>query len=539
MEASIEGEAVPAQTVADVSVVIAVYNTMPYLTRCLDSVLRQSIGADRLEIIAVDDGSTDGSGAELDTWAQRHPGTVTVVHQPNSGGPAAPSNRALEIATGRYVFFLGADDYLGREALERLVATADELDADIVLGRLVGAGGRGVSQAVYAQGNRDDITLADSALPWALSNTKLFRRSLIEDHRLRYLEHLRSYSDQPFTLRAVVAARRIAVRADYVFYHAVRRTDSSNITYRTSLERFLHDAAAVMDTAATVVTDPVARERVLHRNFSWEIAKLLTDRFLAADRDEQLRVQEGVRTLAEAYLSKKMRTGLEVHRRIAISVAQHGTLDDLLAVSRHYAEQGLAPVVRDGDRFYAALPGFRDPARGFPDEWYDASNAIRKLARQTGPADVRWEQDDDGRRVLVVRWHSAMPGLGENARVDAGGCPGRLTFTSAGPGTDVVAEFPVDDLVANARRRRRRRIRFTWTTLGRSYTEYLTGLDLTAAGRIVYRHGLRFFVLHVKYDRDFRLRVVINPVNARRIAGRVAHEWRYRRASYAPRSSRS
>ena len=528
MEASIEGEAVPAQTAADVSVVIAVYNTMPYLTRCLDSVLRQSIGADRLEVIAVDDGSTDGSGAELDTWARRHPGTVTVVHQPNSGGPAAPSNRALEIATGRYVFFLGADDYLGREALERLVATADELDADIVLGRLVGAGGRGVSQAVYAQGNRDDITLADSALPWALSNTKLFRRSLIEDNGLRYPEQLRSYSDQPFTLRAVVAARRIAVRGDYVFYYAVRRTDSSNITYRTSLERFVQDAAVVMDTAAEVVTDPEVRDRVLHRSFSWEIAKLLGDRFLAADPGEQRRVQKGVKQLADAYLSENMRTDLEVHRRIAISVAQHGTLDDLVAVSQHYAERGLAPVVRDGDRLYAALPGFRDPARRFPDDWYDASNAIRKLVRQTGPAEVRWVHDD-GRRVLEVRWHSAMPGL--SGQMDAGGCPGRLTFTpGAESGTDVVAEFAVDDLVANARRRRRRRIRFTWTTLGRSYTEYLTGLDLTAAGRIVYRRGLRFYVLHTKYDRDFRLRVVINPVNVRRIAGRVAHEWRYRRA---------
>ena len=520
-----------AQSVPDVSVVIAVYNTMPYLTRCLSSVLRQTIGTDRLEVVAVDDGSTDGSGTELDAWAERHPGTVTVVHQPNSGGPAAPSNRALDIATGRYVFFLGADDHLGREALERLVATADELDADIVLGRMVGAGGRGVSQAVYADGNRDDITLADSELPWALSNTKLFRRSLIEDNGLRYPEELRSYSDQPFTLRAVVAARRIAVRANYVFYHAVRRTDSSNITYRTSLERFMHDATVVMNTAAQVVTDPVARERVLHRNFSWEIAKLLTHRFLAADRSEQRRVQEGIQQLAGAYLSDGIRADLEVHRRIAISVAQHGSLDDLVTVSRHYAEHGLEPVVREGDRFYVALPGFRDPARGFPDDWYDASNAIRKLVRQTGPAEVRWAGDDDGRRVLVVRWHSAMPGLGWPAHVDAGGCPGRLTFNKgAESGTDVVAEFAVDDLVANARRRRRRRIRFTWTTQGRSYTQYLTGLDLTAAGRIVYRRGLRFYVLHVKYDRDFRLRVVINPVNARRIAGRVAHEWRYRRA---------
>src|SRR5690349_16951918 len=281
---------------------------MPYLTECLRSLVDQSIGIDRLEILTIDDGSTDGSGAELDRWAAEYPGTFKVLHQENSGGPAGPSNRALELATGRYVFFVGADDYLGTEALQRLVTAADELDADIMLGRLVGAGGRVVNQAVFAPGNRDDITLGNSALPWALSNTKLFRRSLLEEHHIRYPEELRSGSDQPFTIRAVVAARRIAVRADYEYYYAVRRTDSSNITYRTSLAGVVQDTAVIMDTVADVITDPVDRAPVLRRHFTWELGKLLGKRFIEADRGEQLRVQEGVRKLADAYLTEEMRT---------------------------------------------------------------------------------------------------------------------------------------------------------------------------------------------------------------------------------------
>lgn len=107
-----------------VTVVVAVYNTMPYLTRCLESLVAQTIGAGQLEVIAVDDGSTDGGGAELDRFARLHPDIFTVLHQPNSGGPAVPSNRALDQANGRYVFFLGADDYLGPEALEEQPNTA-------------------------------------------------------------------------------------------------------------------------------------------------------------------------------------------------------------------------------------------------------------------------------------------------------------------------------------------------------------------------------------------------------------------------------
>ena len=126
----------------DATVVVAVYNTMPYLTECLRSLSRQTIGLDRLQVITVDDGSTDGGGAELDRWAERYPGAFTVLHQANSGGPAAPSNRALEIATGRYLFFLGADDHLGEEALERLVRAADEPSEswEVVKERLRGEG---------------------------------------------------------------------------------------------------------------------------------------------------------------------------------------------------------------------------------------------------------------------------------------------------------------------------------------------------------------------------------------------------------------
>jgi glycosyltransferase involved in cell wall biosynthesis len=118
----------------DVSLVVPVYNTMPYLSECLDSLVAQTIGLDRMQIVTVDDGSTDGSGPELDRYAQRYPGVFTVIHQANSGGPAGPCNRALDVATGRYVFFVGADDHLGPEAMQRLVAAADEYGSDVVLG---------------------------------------------------------------------------------------------------------------------------------------------------------------------------------------------------------------------------------------------------------------------------------------------------------------------------------------------------------------------------------------------------------------------
>lgn len=523
----------PAQ-VPDVTVIVAVYNTMPYLTGCLESVLGQTIGADRLEVIAVDDGSTDDSGAELDRWCKSHPGTVKVLHQANSGGPAGPSNRALDLATGRYVFFLGADDELGPEALERLVRAADKLEADIVLGRLVGTGGRYVNQAVYQPGNRDDINLVNSALPWALSNTKLFRRSMLEQHGLRYLEDLRSGSDQPFTIRAVVAARRIAVRADYEYYYATRRVDSSNITYRTSLAGFARDTAIIMDTAADVITDPVARMKVLRRHFTWELGKLLGTRFLESDREEQAQVQEGVRKLAEAYLTEEIRASLDVERRVPLSIAQFGTLDDLIAVAAHQAEHGLSPVVYDRGHYYVNYPGFRDAERGYPDEWFDGTTQLRRKAHQDRPAEVRWGRSADGRRALLVNWHSALTDLGQAGasavRVALGRRPALPAAEADGQGGAVIsAALPLDDLTTGKKLKKSTKLRFSGASNGDTYAYDITATDVSGAQRHVHRRGGKLFLLSAALDKSGRIGVVAQPLTARRIAGKVLRKLRLRR----------
>src|SRR3954462_4198512 len=98
---------------------------MPYLVDCLASVEAQTIGIARIEVIAVDDGSAGGTGEYLEEFAERSPLDVTVIRQDNSGGPSGPRNVGLGKATGRYVFFLDADDRLGPAGPGRMGAMAD------------------------------------------------------------------------------------------------------------------------------------------------------------------------------------------------------------------------------------------------------------------------------------------------------------------------------------------------------------------------------------------------------------------------------
>ncbi|MFE5242560.1 MULTISPECIES: glycosyltransferase family 2 protein [unclassified Streptomyces] len=387
----------------DVTVVVAVYNTMPYLTECLNSLVGQSIGLDRLEVVAVDDGSTDGSSAELDRFAERYPGTVKVIHQANSGGPAAPSNRALDVATGRFVYFIGSDDYLGEEALARMVDYADEHGSDVVVGKMVGTNGRYVHQKLYKK-NDPDVSLYRSSLPFTLANTKLFRRELVEKHGLRFPEDLPVGSDQPFTIEACVRARKISVLSDYTFYYAVKRGDSSNITYRANHLSRLRCTTAIMKHTASLVDAGPDRDALFERHFTWEIAKLVQGDFPALDEDTRRQVCAGIATLADEYLTDGLRDTLDVKRRVRICLAQAGAVDALVRAITEEAEHGAPPFHLEDGRAFAMYPGFRDEDLGLPDRVYElVGEAVPgRLAQGTRLVEAGWDQTGDDLRLILT-----------------------------------------------------------------------------------------------------------------------------------------
>jgi glycosyltransferase involved in cell wall biosynthesis len=402
-------------TSPDVTVVVAVYNTMPYLTECLNSLVGQSIGLDRLEIVAVDDGSTDDSGAELDRFAQKYPDTVKVIHQANSGGPAAPSNRALDVVTGRYVYFIGSDDHLGKEALARMVACADEHDSDVVVGKMVGTNGRYVHQALFKKSN-PDVSLYDSALPFTLANTKLFRRELVEQYKLRFPEDLPVGSDQPFTIEACVRARKISVLADYTYYYAVKRGDASNITYRADHLARLRCTAKIMKQAAGLIEAGPQRDTVFKRHFTWELSKLIQADFPALDPQTRREVCAGIADLADEYLTDGLRDSLPVTRRVRLALAQRGAVDELVAAIEDEEANGAPPFHLEDGRAFARYPGFRDPALNIPDRVFElvGESVPGRLSAGTELVSAEWEQSGDN-LSLAIAVRTALTGDTESA----------------------------------------------------------------------------------------------------------------------------
>ena len=111
-----------------VSVIIPVYKVEDYLDECLESVVKQTYK--NIEVILIDDGSTDNCPHMWDDWACKDE-RIKVVHKQNSG-LSAVRNKGVEIAGGEYILFVDSDDYIAESTIEKTVAVALENEADIV-----------------------------------------------------------------------------------------------------------------------------------------------------------------------------------------------------------------------------------------------------------------------------------------------------------------------------------------------------------------------------------------------------------------------
>ncbi|MFG3003617.1 glycosyltransferase family 2 protein [Streptomyces calvus] len=320
----------PAREVT-VSVIIPVYNAADCLAECLQSVADQSIGFENVEIIAVDDGSTDGSGALLDAWAARHPGRIRVVHQDNSGAPGGPRNRGIDMAAGEFLFFADPDDYLGTEALERMVAAARRNDSDVVLGRI-----RGVSRKAPVTPFRRNVEGGDiftCRAVWSLTAQKLFRRSLVTERGLRFAEGLRLAEEQMFVVPACLHARSISVVADYDCYHLVHREDFPHLTRQApDPEPFYANVRDVLNTVVAHVPPGRRRNDLLYRWLTLEIL----GRFQAAftELPEETR-QVHVRLageLLDAFMPRELIAELPTLSRLRCLLISQGLVEELTAL---------------------------------------------------------------------------------------------------------------------------------------------------------------------------------------------------------------
>ncbi len=320
-----------------VSVVIPAHNPGRYVEPCIRSVVRQSLARDRYEVIFVDDGSTDGTGARLDRLA-REQSNVRVIHISASGGPGRPRNIGLEAALGEYVQFLDADDELAPTALQRLLQMAHANGSDIVLGKFASET-MSRRQDMFTR-NRPATTL--TATPQladaSMGPTKLFRTALLREHEITFPEGWRQMEDQVFTLRAYLAAAVISVLGDEPCYFFNKREDEGHISAElVDPSTHVQHLREILDEVVRGVGDEALRRRFISRFYRVEVLSRITgDQFLSAPPAYQSELFEALATLARERFGGDVQ-GLGAFARIRSRLLRDGELADLVSLGERVA----------------------------------------------------------------------------------------------------------------------------------------------------------------------------------------------------------
>jgi glycosyltransferase involved in cell wall biosynthesis len=209
-----------------ISVIVPVYNVSAYLPECLDSILSQDY--EKLEVILIDDGSTDDSGAICDAYAQRD-SRIRVIHQKN-GGAAAAKNVGLRAATGEYLSFADSDDFLEPGAYAYMMSLLKENGADIVRCAFQNRFRTRTEQWLADESRcvmEGKAFLARFATDWTcgLLWNKLYKRALFDGI---FFEEGHKIDDEYFTYQGVMNAAKVVCDPRVVYNYRQRASSVMN-----------------------------------------------------------------------------------------------------------------------------------------------------------------------------------------------------------------------------------------------------------------------------------------------------------------------
>lgn len=216
----------------DISIIVPVYNVEELLPRCVESIMAQT--KKNIEIILVDDGATDGSGAVCDAYAKKDE-RIRVIHKLN-GGLTSAWKAGVQVSAGAYLGFIDSDDWIDADMYERMWESAEKYDSDVVVCGLV------FDYEDPSQEKRQEISgfekeyydrkALEKLYPTLINDgrffgrmlqparvTKLYRRELVEKNMPLCDDRVSVGEDMQLTLPVLIDAQSMSVVKDFYPYH--------------------------------------------------------------------------------------------------------------------------------------------------------------------------------------------------------------------------------------------------------------------------------------------------------------------------------
>lgn len=245
-----------------VSIIIPAYNLEGYIEHCLKSVCAQTMNPQDMEIIVVDDGSTDATASILDAWERRE-ARIRVLHKQNAGVSAA-RNDGIKLASGEFIFFFDGDDFMESETCEELYRLAKEKQVDSVVygyyrygeeqvsetclplfDKVLYEGGDIIDQMIpqfvglscekinaWMRGEKNALYVENPAL-WRI----MVSRQIIVDNNLTFDTRLKVGEDTVFISEYLSCAKRVYVQQKCYYYLVTRQTSTIFVYERKAMQK--------------------------------------------------------------------------------------------------------------------------------------------------------------------------------------------------------------------------------------------------------------------------------------------------------------
>jgi CDP-glycerol glycerophosphotransferase len=393
-----------------ISVVVPIYEVESYVATCLQSLARQT--ERDLEVIMVDDGSTDASRALAERFAL-HDRRFRLIGQEN-GGLGKARNTGIDAATGEFLAFVDSDDVLPHDAYARLLGALDATGSDFATGNVQRLTRQGTSQAQFLA-----RTFARTRLKTHVSRcrplfadrtawNKLYRRSFWDAHRFRFPEGV-VHEDIPVTLPAHHLAAAVDVIAAPVYQWRLREDGALSITQRRLEHRVLRDRLAAIDAVRAHLAQHATRKLC-----RWYDAGIVADDLrlhlnLLDEADEEYRALFVARVgeMLEG-APRSVFARLPAIDRLKWQLVRRGRVDELVEVLRFQKHEAAGtPPVRARGRYYGDYPFRGDRGLRIPRSTYRLGRRDEDLALTAHLEDLRHA---DGK--LRIRGHAYINGLG-------------------------------------------------------------------------------------------------------------------------------
>ena len=272
----------------DLTIIIPVFNVEQYLTQCLDSVFGQNLT--NVEVICVNDGSTDGSREILNLYKYKYPNLIIIDRE--NGGLIKARNTGYKVACGKYIYYLDSDDYLYPNVVSIILKFALSNSLDVALFN----GDNDSGDSYYNLKQEINDVLAGSYyfeyffkmnnfFPPAVQWLYLYRKEFLDLHNIFFPED-NLQEDEPFTVKAFFYAERVAVLNHPIIFHRVFRLGS--ITQRAHLPHLIDSKIAWSD-----LYNHLKDNNCLNKYFYFKIFSLYQNTITKLTNDKLIKYRKG------------------------------------------------------------------------------------------------------------------------------------------------------------------------------------------------------------------------------------------------------